>query len=213
MVPRDYDRLISGYRLIQTALYWDTALFRPPYIEIPPYSDCLIRGPPLLLSVSPMKLQVNTVPAKSQRSWVQISPSAYSCVLVLVVSFSCEIFDERKARECEFAKIDESRRAQKTKKWECRTLCIYILGTSYILRAMRMKAKHLPHLLPPSAWPSLLSYILYIGSAFPLFSFLCASTSIDFCYYSRSRAFRSSNFSREKLSTSTSTHEYALGEN
>ena len=35
---------MSGYRLTQTALYRDTALLRPPYTGIPPYSDRLISG-------------------------------------------------------------------------------------------------------------------------------------------------------------------------
>ena len=54
VVPSDFDRLVwvyrliqtalSGYRLIQNALYRDTALIRPPCIGIPPYSYRLISG-------------------------------------------------------------------------------------------------------------------------------------------------------------------------
>ena len=39
VAPSDFDRLLSGYSLTQTALYRDTDLLRPPYIGIPPYSD------------------------------------------------------------------------------------------------------------------------------------------------------------------------------
>ena len=44
----DFGRLISGYRLIQTTVYRDTALLRPPYIGIPPSSDRLKRDTALL---------------------------------------------------------------------------------------------------------------------------------------------------------------------
>ena len=44
VAPSDFDGLISGYRLTQTAVYRDTALLRPIYIGIPPYSDRLISG-------------------------------------------------------------------------------------------------------------------------------------------------------------------------
>ena len=43
-VSSDFDRQLSGYCLTQTALYRDSALLRPPYIGIPPYSDRLISG-------------------------------------------------------------------------------------------------------------------------------------------------------------------------
>ena len=56
VAPSDFDRFISGYRLIwgyrllsryrltQTALYRDTTLVRPPYNGISPYSDRLMSG-------------------------------------------------------------------------------------------------------------------------------------------------------------------------
>ena len=46
VAPSDYNVLVSGCRLIQTALYRDTASLRLPCIGIPPYSDRLVPGTP-----------------------------------------------------------------------------------------------------------------------------------------------------------------------
>ena len=43
VAPSDFNRLISVHRITQTAIYWYTALLRPPYIGILSHSDHLTR--------------------------------------------------------------------------------------------------------------------------------------------------------------------------
>ena len=43
-IPSYSNRLVSGYRLAQTAVYRDAALCRPPCIGIPPYLDGRVSG-------------------------------------------------------------------------------------------------------------------------------------------------------------------------
>ena len=43
VAPSDIDRLISAYRIAQTALYRDSALPRPPYWETPTIAPPVVR--------------------------------------------------------------------------------------------------------------------------------------------------------------------------